>query len=139
MRLEAPHGHHERLAEQQFDVILAADVTYDIEVIADLARTIADALRTSRQPRAAKCVLFATHRNATTFDAFRAAVAENGCGMTEEAVTVQPHAAFPPEVVGAVKEAAAKLQGMAATGALNSTFWSEMPDLLRRHVITLAA
>jgi hypothetical protein len=125
------------LQQEQFDVIVAADVTYDIEVNPDLARTIADALRTSRQPNTAKCILFATHRNADTFAVFREAVAKHGCLMSEDPVDVRGHAAYPEHVMQVITEATSKLQGMAATAVLNGLFWCEMPDLLRRHVITL--
>jgi hypothetical protein len=125
------------LAERRFDLFLAADVTYDREVSPDLARTIADGLRSSRDPASALCLLYATHRNAETFDVFRAAVEAHGLAMTEEAVDVRPHPAIPADVLGAVQEAARGLSGAAASGIIDGPFWCELPDLLRRHVITL--
>jgi predicted nicotinamide N-methyase len=124
------------LRQQQFDLILGADVTYDASANPALARTIATALKTAREPSRALCIVFSTHRNDVTAGVFAQSLAEEGCVMDTTSVEghVDPRLAH---IETAVLDAAAELKGTNASAKLVGPFWVEMPTLLRRHVITL--
>ncbi len=73
-------GEEDAGEQQQFDIVLGADITYAPDLMPDLARTIK---RVMRKP-AGVCFIAATERTEGTLKAFKESVAEQGLSMATE-------------------------------------------------------